>query len=156
MLIGSVLLFLLIGPFYLFSTWSPLVDYNPVIQGKFKLSIQINKTIGYSHEQGDIKFDARGMNSSYVKINSSIPFQLFAQENPYLQQFDEKMWEECDYTEKTETRDFVPKQVQYCVLRRHSDVSMPISDMARKDLFNNILYKKYHPSLVNVSLQQNY
>jgi len=38
-LIGSVLLFLLIGPFYMFSTVSPLVDFNPVTQGKFELNL---------------------------------------------------------------------------------------------------------------------
>jgi len=30
-LISSVLLFLLMGPFYLFSTWSPMVGFNPIV-----------------------------------------------------------------------------------------------------------------------------
>jgi hypothetical protein len=81
---------------------------------------------------------------------------LFYQENPYLELFDEKMWNECKYANKTETRDFTPKQVQYGVLRRHSDVSMSLSEMAKKDLFNNILLKASSPTALNISLQQNY
>ena len=81
---------------------------------------------------------------------------MFYQENPYLELFDEKMWKQCKYANKTETRDFTPKQVQYGVLRRHSDVSMSLSEMAKKDLFNNILLKASSPTALNISLQQNY
>lgn len=51
-LIGSGLLFLLIGPFYMFSTSSPLVANNPVIAGKFELNLQINTTVAYNPENG--------------------------------------------------------------------------------------------------------
>lgn len=53
-LISSGLLFLLMGPFYLFSTWSPMVGFNPVVKGTFDLNIQINKTVGYNPEKGDV------------------------------------------------------------------------------------------------------
>lgn len=44
-LIASVILFLLIGPFYLFSTISPYVDYNPISQAYINMNFQVNKTI---------------------------------------------------------------------------------------------------------------
>lgn len=56
-LLTSGALFLLMGPFYLFSTMSPMVGFNPISEGKFNLNLQINKTLGYNPEKGDMKID---------------------------------------------------------------------------------------------------
>lgn len=91
-LISSVLLFLLMGPFYLFSTMSPLVDFNPVTQGSFHLNLQVNKTIGFDAKTGKMKKNLVEGDDSYGKINSSVPYGLFALKNPYLQEFNDEMW----------------------------------------------------------------
>ena len=91
-LISSVLLFLLMGPFYLFSTMSPLVDFNPVTQGSFHINLQVNKTIGFDAKRGQTKKNLEEGDDSYGKINSSVPYGLFALKNPYLQEFDAGMW----------------------------------------------------------------
>lgn len=57
-LIASGVLFLLIGPFLIFSTLSPLVSFNPVIQGEFDMNLQINKTIHIHPSTGEVVKDA--------------------------------------------------------------------------------------------------
>jgi hypothetical protein len=77
-LISSVLLFLLMGPFYLFSTWSPLVGFNPIVEGTFNLNLQINKTLGYYPEEGKLKTDlGNNLPDTYDLINSSLPYNLY-------------------------------------------------------------------------------
>jgi hypothetical protein len=107
-LITSVLLFLLIGPFYLFSTASPLVSYNPVIQGKFEFNLQVNTSVCYNPKTGENKQDCWKYKDDpdYVEIVSSLPHRLFSNENPYLEDFTAEMWKDNEYSKKTETRDF--------------------------------------------------
>lgn len=85
-----------------------------------------------------------------------MPFQFFHMENPYLQLFDKEMWNNSKYSHWTETRDFEPKQVQYCVLRKHSDESMKISMMGLHDLREDFIDKKKNPEHVDISLQQEF
>jgi hypothetical protein len=124
---------LLIGPFYIFSTASPLVNYNPVIQGKFELNLQVNATVCYSPKTGEFKencFPVRN-DPEYIKIPSSLPYRLYNNENPYLEDFTPEMWADNNFSKKTETRDFKPEQVQYAILRRHSDSAMTMSPMSK-------------------------
>lgn len=76
--------------------------------------------------------------------------------SPYLKKFTEGMWKDSKYYNKTETRDFEPDNIQFCVLRRHSDLKMNLSPMSLKDLNRDILLKKSHPHALNISLQQDY
>jgi hypothetical protein len=65
---------------------------------------------------------------------------------------DKEMWEDCPYSDLTETRDFEPKNVQYCILRRHSDRSMSLSPAAMSDLAADVLLKGEDPRVLNISL----
>lgn len=136
-LISSVLLFLLMGPFYLFSTMSPLVGFNPVIEGEFNLNIQINKTLGYWPEKGKLKLNKGGddeLSQDFDRIVSSLPYRLYHITSPFLKNFDDGMWSSTKFHNKTETRDFEPDNIQYCILRRHSDTSMTLSPASMNDL----------------------
>lgn len=62
------------------------------------------------------------------------------------------MWKDCKYSDLTETRDFEPKNVQYCILRRHSDRSMKLSPAAMNELANDVLVKDKEPRVLNISL----
>jgi hypothetical protein len=67
-LIASGLLFLLIGPFYIFSSISPLVNYNEVLQGTINLNFQVNKTIYLYPELGKVveqRADMKKSNEPY-------------------------------------------------------------------------------------------
>jgi hypothetical protein len=66
------------------------------------------------------------------------------------------MWKDSKYSNMTETRDFQPKQVQYCILRRHSDTYMDLSIMALNDLKSDIIEKNLHPRALNLSLQTDF
>jgi len=140
-LIASGLLFLLIGPFYIFSSLSPLVAYNKVLQGTINLNWQVNKTIGLYPEIGKVLENKDDLNKSYVQINSTMPYRFYHLDNPYLKTFDDEMWQHSNYSKMTETRFFQPNQVQYCVLRRHSDKMMDLSMMAFNDLKSDIREK---------------
>lgn len=124
---------MLIGPFYIFSTASPLVNYNPVIQGKFELNLQVNTSVCYRPNNGNIEEDCYKVRKDpeYIEIPSSLPYGLYYNENPYLEDFTPEMWADNEFSKKTETRDFKPEQVQYAILRRHSDSVMTMSPMSK-------------------------
>jgi hypothetical protein len=67
-----------------------------------------------------------------------MPYRFYHLDNPYLKTFDDEMWQHSNYSKMTETRFFQPNQVQYCVLRRHSDKMMDLSMMAFNDLKSDI------------------
>lgn len=71
-LIASVVLFLLIGPFYIFSSISPWVAHNAVLDGRVNLAWQINKTIGVWPEKGLVVENPDVLNSSFKNITSSL------------------------------------------------------------------------------------
>ena len=52
--ISTALLGLLIGPFYLFSTWSPFVTFNPVGSATIKFNLQVNRTVFVNKANGQI------------------------------------------------------------------------------------------------------
>lgn len=155
-LIASGLLFLLIGPFYIFSSISYLVDYNKVLQGTINLNFQVNKTIGLYPEIGDVMENIDDVNSSYQLINSTMPYRFYHLDNPYLKTFDKEMWNSSKYSKMTETRDFEARQVQYVIMRRHSDKMMDLSMMAMNDLKADIKEKMHHNKDVTFSLQSDY
>lgn len=105
-LISSVILFLVIGPFYIFCSLSPLVTYNEVLDGQIKLAFQINKTIGFMPAKGRVEENANKLNSSYENITSSLPYEIYNLKNPFLKTLDEDMWRTNKFSNKTETRDF--------------------------------------------------
>jgi len=94
------------GPFYLFSTISPLVGFNPVIEGEFNMNIQINKTMGFDPKNGDMVTDTGELGSNFKIIESSLPYRFYHLTSPFLKEFDEVMWKNNKYSNKTETRDF--------------------------------------------------
>lgn len=96
------------------------------------------------------------MNSSFDRMNSSMPYNFYHLNNPYLKQFSAEMWKDSKYSNMTETRDFQPKQVQYCILRRHSDTYMDLSIMAMNDLKSDIVEKHEHHRSLNFSLQTDF
>lgn len=66
------------GPFYLFSTWSPLVGFNPIVEGRFDLNLQVNKTMGYNPEEGKMQIDKLGsLDPNYDLLHSSLPYNLY-------------------------------------------------------------------------------
>lgn len=83
-LIASLVLFLLIGPFYLFSSMSPWVTYNDVLSGTVEINFVINKTIGIYPEIGKVLEEKDQLNSSYKQINSTMPYRIYHLEDPYL------------------------------------------------------------------------
>jgi hypothetical protein len=52
--IASVVLFLLIGPFYIFSSYSPWVKANPVLSANLRLNIKVDKTVYADIQNGHI------------------------------------------------------------------------------------------------------
>lgn len=140
--IASVVLFLLIGPFYIFSSYSPWVRENPVLSANIKLNLQINKTVYADIQNGRIyehipKGKAgreRHRRHEFEEFNSSIPYNIYAIMSPYMKTFDDKQWQACKYSHKTETREFSPKQAQFCILRQHSDRRMALSKAGLDDL----------------------
>lgn len=115
-LIASGVLFLLIGPFYMFSSMSPYIQFNPVLQGNLNLNFQVNKTIWLDPNQmkifePDITTDSsldnpdemfdeekakkqkkKDMNIDWQYINSSMPYNFYSLTNPFLKDFDKEMW----------------------------------------------------------------
>ena len=120
------------------------------------MNIQINKTMGFDPMTGDMVTDTGDLDDNYKEIRSSLPYRFYHLTSPFLKEFDEEMWKKNPYSKKTETRDFLPKNVQYCVLRRNSDTAMNLSPMSLKDLNEDILEKQRKPSTLNISLQQDY
>jgi len=50
--ISTGLLGLLIGPFYLFSTWSPFVTHNPVGSATLKFNLKVDRTVYVNKADG--------------------------------------------------------------------------------------------------------
>lgn len=88
-----------------------------------------------------------------------MPYRFYKLDDPYLKEYNNRTWHKSKYANKTETRDFNPQQVQFCVLRRHSDTEMELSQMALDDLKSDIIEKQNHPvghDSLNISLQFEY
>jgi hypothetical protein len=132
---------------------SSYIKFNPVLQGTFNLNFQVNKTI-YLDTKAQKIFEVvkEADRHKYQMINSSLPYNFYHLDNPYLKEYDEKTWQNSTYYQKTETRDFQPGQVQFCVLRKHSDRKMAISAMGFQDLKNDIMEKHNDAKSVNISL----
>lgn len=113
--------------------------------------------MGYNPEKGKMQIDKLGsLDPNYDLLHSSLPYNLYHMESPFLKEMDKTMWEDCPYSDLTETRDFEPKNVQYCILRRHSDTKMSLSPAGMSDLARDVLVKNEHPRVLNISLQQNF
>jgi hypothetical protein len=101
------------------------------VQGKIDLNFQVNRTIWIQPEKGDVIEEDEDLDKDsglfYQAINSTMPYRFYRLDDPYLKEFDNHTWNQSSYSDKTETRDFAPKQVQFCVLRRHSDQEMQLS-----------------------------
>lgn len=54
-LISSIVFFLLLGPFWLFSTISPFVGYNNAFNGVYDLNILIDKKVNFNQTTGLIE-----------------------------------------------------------------------------------------------------
>lgn len=109
--------------------------------------------MGYNPEEGKLQIDIQGsLDPNYDLINSSLPYNLYHMRSPYLKEMDKEMWKDSKYSSLTETRDFEPKNVQYCILRRHSDRTMKLSPASMSDLAKDVLVKDKHPRVLNISL----
>lgn len=82
-----------------------------------------------------------------------MPYRFYHLDDPYLKEYTNNSWSRSKFSNLTETRDFAPNQVQFCVLRKHSDKKMALSRQALVDLKADIVEKSKHPKTLNISLQ---
>lgn len=100
----------------------------------------MNKTVYADIKNGKIYevIPTNMKKSDFENFTSAIPYNIYALTSPYLKTFDKEQWKNSRYSNKTETRDFIPKQVQFCILRQHSDKRMGLSKAGMDDLKDDI------------------
>jgi len=129
--VSFALLFLLIGPFILFSEWGGLTQPNPVLNADFELSFFVEKTQFAFTENGrpdhsiqlrdqaqvteifnQIAADkAAGKVPKYFSLKSTHTYPFFSNRHAFLKTYDEAMWETSPYSRWSETSYFEPDQV---------------------------------------------
>jgi hypothetical protein len=76
-----------VGPFYLFSDNSPLVNVNPVLNGNVAVNFIINRTL-------------------YDDVIDIEPYNIYENQNVLLRTFSEKQWENSTFSQVVVTRSF--------------------------------------------------
>jgi len=137
--ISSILMVMLVGPFFLFSEYGGLVQSNPVLGGNIEFSFIIEKNL-FTDKNGDIiinisneeavKLHKQSLSADQDKnqvIRTEVPYSIFKNEHPYLRLYDKEMWESSEFDKMTETNYFDPSQVQECMMSSYSDDRWAIS-----------------------------
>jgi len=71
-------------------------------------------------------------------VQSSIPYKIYENDNPFFRQFDEIYWKSSKFSNWTETNYFRPSEVQECVAQEYSDQKWLISKKNRDKLYRTI------------------
>lgn len=144
------LLFLLVGPFLIFSEYGGLVQPNPVQSGGATISFLVNKTVYANATTGMLipNLDAEAAEKmqelidsgadSASTVHSSIPYEFYANEHGFLRTYDTERYEQSHFDNWAETRSFSADQIQDCVFSKFSDQQWKISndneEQLKKDL----------------------
>lgn len=155
-LMTSIVTFLLVGPFLLFSDLIPgLVVLNPIQKADIKLLFTLNETI-YSNATNDEvvenEFLLNSLNHNYTLLNElidsgdiivtnmTVPSIIYENKNPFFQTYASDAWAESEYAEWTETNNFKPVEVQNVEANEVSDglwkISEPALDIFRSDIIH--------------------
>lgn len=149
--ITGILIFLLVGPFLIFSEYGGLTAPNPVLNGELQAYFLVNKTVytdaetkrmlpGLSADEAkeiQKRIDA-GEYGSATTVASEIPYRIYQNKNAFLRTFDEDYWTSSPFSDWTETRTFKPSQVQECMFTESSDDIWTISTTRAKELFQDV------------------
>jgi hypothetical protein len=174
-LISSILLFLLVGPFLIFSEFGGLTQSNPVLRADLSLSFVVNKTVyansttgqlipGISAQQAiDIQASideaiANGTSSTALaeSITTSIPYKFYENHNGFLRTYDTDLFTHSNFSHWTETRYFQPDMIQECMYSEFADTLWDISSDNKLQMSTDMMKSLNKPQpnhLANFSLE---
>lgn len=156
----TVILLLIIGPIYFFSSFSNFSVLNPVLSSQVTVQLTVNKTLSikdiedrmldFNELSSDFKQTMFSDTSLFVDstINktlyekkdliSSIPFQLFQTDHPYMKQIEEIDMDAHAFSNWTETQFFHANQIQEVVCTEYPDKKWKINKLNKAQMMKDI------------------
>lgn len=165
-LMTTIVMTLLVGPFLLFSDLLPgLIAINPVLSAELQVSFVLNETVftnTTSHMTlSNVNFTTAEMfenalqTGEIIKTNRSVPYLVYENKNPFFREYDPATWKYSNFSNMTETLWMTPDMVQDCQGNDFSDSKWAITEDSLFDLkmeFNKSLNMPQPNMMSNFSL----